>query len=201
MNKTLLRLYAFLTALIVCNILLDFSARPLSLWGHYSDRVLRWTWFALTVTVITVFWKHRAARGYLVLLLAGFGLSILPMGVPLAMALQALTDDGLRQRVPVNSEYRVERRRPLFNDVQVQLFRRTGILEQELGARNYADLLAYASGKKQFLTTGLNPEFPRERDTDITGARFLHATEDSVTIEYSVLGKQVVLAHPVRRED
>ena len=81
-NKTILiRLYLFVSALILLNICLYTSAK-MSFAGYWSDRVIFWIWLLITPFVVINFWKKLWTKIYLGLLVAIVILTILPMALP-----------------------------------------------------------------------------------------------------------------------
>ena len=80
-KQILLRVYLFISALIVLNVVLYWFWQ-MSFTGYWSDRVIFWIWLIVTPIVVFLFWKKLWAKIYFWLLVAGLILSILPMALP-----------------------------------------------------------------------------------------------------------------------
>jgi hypothetical protein len=79
--KTLLYIYAGLTALLMLDCLL-YLQYDISFTGHRTDWLLFWIWLIATPIVVIVNFRRRWARAYIIMLAIFTVLSMVPMGVP-----------------------------------------------------------------------------------------------------------------------
>lgn len=56
-KKTILRIYLFISALIILNSCL-YAFAKMSFTGYWSDRILFWIWTAVTPFIIILYWKN-----------------------------------------------------------------------------------------------------------------------------------------------
>lgn len=81
MKKQLKIAYLIISFLLVADLVLILGFN-ISFVGYWTDRVIFWIWFLLTILVLIVFWKKRITKVYLISLIVGLILSLLPMGLP-----------------------------------------------------------------------------------------------------------------------
>lgn len=79
-KKTILRIYLFISALIILNSCL-YAFAKMSFTGYWSDRILFWIWIAVTPFIIILYWKKLVTKLYFGFLILCLILSILPMGI------------------------------------------------------------------------------------------------------------------------
>ena len=106
-KKTILILFAISSALLALDIglyLYDF----ISYRGYYSDVVVFWSWFILSILVIVFYWKKLIAKLYLTALIIALILSILPMMLPFWTLVFSMSSFGLKTNKKLNDNYRAQ---------------------------------------------------------------------------------------------
>lgn len=106
-NKTLIRIYLFVSALIVLNVILYWFWQ-MSFTGYWSDRVIFWIWLLATPVIVIGFWKRIWTKLYFWLLVAGLMLSILPMAIPFFGILLAGSGSGRLNHFNLGKNFRVQ---------------------------------------------------------------------------------------------
>ncbi|MCZ4244136.1 hypothetical protein [Pedobacter punctiformis] len=106
-KKNQLIAYFFLTALIVLNSCL-YMGYKISFAGYWSDRILFLTWLLATLLLVINFWKKLWTKIYFWLLVAGFVLTVLPMGLPFFAILLSTTGSGRLKHFDLKNNYRLQ---------------------------------------------------------------------------------------------
>ena len=107
-NKTILiRVYLFISGLIILNVCLYSFAR-MSFAGYWSDRVIFWLWLLTTPIVVFLFWKKIGTKIYFWLLIAGLILTILPMALPFFGILLSGSGSGRLNHFNLENNIRVQ---------------------------------------------------------------------------------------------
>ena len=106
-KQILIRVYLFISALIVLNVML-FYFWQMSFTGYWSDRVIFWIWLILTPITTFSFWKKLWAKIYFWLLVAGLILTILPMAIPFFGMLLAGSGSGRINHFTLENDLRVQ---------------------------------------------------------------------------------------------
>ena len=97
--------------LVTFFLLSDFIATinlKISLYGYWSDRILFWVWFFLTIYTIKIYWKNKWVKGYFYTLLVFIVLSIIPMAIPFVGIVLSTTGIGLEYNKQISNKYRFE---------------------------------------------------------------------------------------------
>jgi len=103
--KTSLYTFILLSILLVADCVAYYFYQ-ISLAGYYSDIVLFWLWFLMSLVVIVLFWKKIMAKVFLGLMILALILSIAPMGLPFYTFILSMTSAGLRIDKDLNEKYR-----------------------------------------------------------------------------------------------
>ena len=105
--KTSLYLFILLSVLLVSDCIAYYFYQ-ISLAGYYSDIILFWLWFVMSIVVIIVFWKKILAKLFLGLMIVTLILSIIPMGLPFYSFILSMTSAGLKINKKLNQKYRAQ---------------------------------------------------------------------------------------------
>lgn len=103
--KTSLYIFILLSILLVADCVVYYFYQ-ISLAGYYSDIILFWLWFVISIVVIIIFWKKILAKVFLGLMIVTLILSIVPMGLPFYTFILSMTSAGLRLDKDLNEKYR-----------------------------------------------------------------------------------------------
>lgn len=106
-RQILIRVYLFVSALIVLNAVLYCFWR-MSFTGYWSDRVIFWIWLLLTPIITFGFWKKLWAKIYFWLLVAGLILTILPMAIPFFGIILAGSGSGRYNHFNLENNIRIQ---------------------------------------------------------------------------------------------
>ena len=105
--KTSLYIFILLSVLLVADCVAYYYYQ-ISIAGYYSDIILFWLWFVMTIVVIIVFWKKILAKLFLGLMIVTLILSIVPMGLPFYTFILSMTSAGLKIDKNLNEKYRAQ---------------------------------------------------------------------------------------------
>ncbi|MCD9853365.1 hypothetical protein LUD75_01510 [Epilithonimonas sp. JDS] len=103
--KISLYIFILLSVLLIADGIAFYNYQ-ISLAGYYSDIILFWLWFVMSLVVIVVFWKKVVAKVFLGAMILTLILSILPMGLPFLTFILSMTSAGLRIDKDLNENYR-----------------------------------------------------------------------------------------------
>lgn len=105
--KTSLYIFIFLSVLLITDCAAYYNYQ-ISLAGYYSDVLLFWLWFVMSLAVIVIFWKKIVAKVFLGLMILALILSIVPLGLPFFTFILSMTSAGLRIDKNLNEKYRAQ---------------------------------------------------------------------------------------------
>lgn len=103
--KTSLYIFILLSILLVADCVAYYFYQ-ISLAGYYSDIILFWLCFLMSIVVIILFWKKILAKVFLGLMVVTLILSIVPLGLPFYTFILSMTSAGLRLDKDLNEKYR-----------------------------------------------------------------------------------------------
>ena len=132
LRKQLLINYIIVSLLFLTDFVSELCYK-ISLAGYWSDRILFWTWVALTATVIFGVWRKMLVKIYFGIILATIVLSIIPMGIFLSAGILSSTGEGLLYHKQISPNYRIQvvgysiMSRPFTEIVE-----KKGLLEREI---------------------------------------------------------------------
>ncbi|MEJ5105348.1 hypothetical protein [Chryseobacterium sp. MYb328] len=189
-NKNIIIAYLVLTLIFLSEIVLNFNKYSYA--GYYTDKIIGWLWFAMTVFIIIRLWKKKAIKAYFGLLIAGIILSILPMMIPFFAILGYFSTFDNYQRIQLNNDYRIERYRPgALSKPHIAIYRQKGILEKNISKVPYIDVLERVLQRSSIDISS------DERQEGIQEARFVNANKDSIGIEYQIMNKKQIFYHRI----
>ncbi|WP_407404224.1 hypothetical protein [Chryseobacterium sp.] len=139
-KKIIFKAFLVFTFLLLLDILL-YSFFELSFKGYFSDISIFWGWFILSIIVIILYWKKKAAKIYLGGLATAILVSILPMLIPFIAIILSMTPHGLYYSQPLPNDYRVQivNYTPLGKP-QLELIENKGLFEKHLNVIKDFDL-------------------------------------------------------------
>lgn len=105
--KTSLYIFIVLSVLLIADCIAYYNFQ-ISLAGYYSDVILFWFWFLMSIAVIIIYWKKIIAKVFLGLMVLTLILSIIPMGLPFFTFILSMTSAGLRIDKDLNEKYRAQ---------------------------------------------------------------------------------------------
>lgn len=80
----------------------------ISLSGYYSDVILFWSWFFVSISIIVLFWKKILAKLFLTAMVLALVLSILPLALPFYTFIFSMSPAGLKLDNNLNEKYRAQ---------------------------------------------------------------------------------------------
>lgn len=191
--KTSLYIFILLSILLVADCVAYYFYK-ISLAGYYSDIILFWLWFVMSIVVIIVFWKKILAKVFLGLMVVTLILSIVPLGLPFYTFILSMTSAGLRLDKDLNEKYRGQ---IVGYGVMVypwlEVIEKHGLLEKKILECTEMQLEAF--GKERIdakFETQLSPELKISEAKDL----FLKSETDStiaITIFYGGPNKTITL--------
>lgn len=189
--KTSLYIFILLSFLLVADCVVYYFYK-ISLAGYYSDIILFWLWFVMSLVVIILFWKKILAKVFLGLMIATLILSIVPMGLPFYTFILSMTSAGLRLDKDLNEKYRGQ---IVGYGVMVypwlEVIEKRGLLEKKILECTEMQLEAFGKDKIDVkFETQLNSELKISEAKDL----FLKSETDStiaITIFYGGPNKTV----------
>ena len=191
--------YLLLTFLFILNS--SLVSEDYSFWGYYSDKVLNWVWLVFTLIVFVWFWKKRATQIYFVSLLTLLILSILPMGIPFFAIIDSFLPLSDHQQITLNREYRIDKAQGLLGGCRVCVYKRIGILEKNICKPVYYRVLDRVLGPDSDTVYAGSKIHIVSQETPIQSMKFINANNDSIGIEYQILGKKKVIYHKLNHDD
>lgn len=157
--KASVYIFILLSVLLVADCVAYYHYQ-ISLAGYYSDILLFWLWFLMSLVVIVVFWKKILAKVFLGLMIVVLILSIIPMGLPFYTFILSMTSAGLRIDKDLNEKYRGQ---IVGYGVMVypwlEVIEKHGLLEKKILECTEMQLEAFRKDKIDVkFETQLNPE-------------------------------------------
>lgn len=189
--KTSLYIFILLSILLVADCIAYYFYQ-ISLAGYYSDIVLFWLWFLMSLVVIVLFWKKITAKVFLGLMILALILSIAPMGLPFYTFILSMTSAGLRIDKDLNEKYRGQ---IVGYGVMVypwlEIIEKYGLLERKILECTEMQLEAFGKDRIDVkFDTQLNPDLKISEAKDL----FLKSETDStiaITIFYGGPNKTI----------
>ncbi|WP_300674443.1 hypothetical protein [Soonwooa sp.] len=179
-KKTILILFAISSALLALDIglyLYDF----ISYRGYYSDVVVFWSWFILSILVILFYWKKLIAKLYLTALIIALILSILPMMLPFWTLVFSMSSFGLKTNKKLNDNYRAQIvGYSVMSKPWLEIIESKGIFEKRIG--KYMDFDFEEDGDFRIRDTK-EIYLKKETDSTLTIALFRGGNNRIITID------------------
>lgn len=189
--KTSLYIFILLSILLVADCIAYYFYQ-ISLAGYYSDIILFWLWFLMSLVVIVLFWKKILAKVFLGFMAVTLVLSIAPMGLPFYTFILSMTSAGLRIDKDLNEKYRGQ---IVGYGVMVypwlEIIEKHGLLERKILECTEMQLEAFGKDRIDVkFETQLNPDLKISEAKDL----FLKSETDStiaITIFYGGPNKTI----------
>ena len=167
-----------------------------SYFGYYTDKIVNWLWLVVTLIMIIRFWKTKTVKIYFFSLQSFLLLSILPMGIPFFGILYYFTTIGDYQQISLNNEYRIERTKQQPLSVpRIYVYKRSGIFEKNMCRPVYTEIIRNVLNAER-IKNSFN-----EKNISIQDAKLVSVDNDSIAIEYQILGKQKLIYHKIKNDD
>lgn len=188
-KQILLRVYLFISALMVLNVVL-YCFWQMSFTGYWSDRVIFWIWLIVTPILVFLFWRKLWAKIYFWLLIAGLVLSILPMALPFFAIYLSGSGRGRLNHFNLENNIRVQTvgygvmGKPRLQIVKDGLLFDKILLEyaDEIETTDSTLVEVKDTNEPQVITKSAVSKTLQIRDA--VNAKFISQTDSSVTIKY-----------------
>ena len=184
----LLTLYLLLSLFLAFVIYLNLNGLRIS--GHNSNHIIAISWLLASVFMVIRFWKQLVTKVLVAVSMMLIILSILPLGIPFYHMLQFTFGVGHHERFELSEEYTVECNDIVLWGSIIQIYERKGMLE-ELVVHDWNDLMEALVEREDSLA-GIR--YTRD-ESAVQAAELVSVTEDSITVNYSLLGREVVYTH------
>lgn len=161
-KKTILILFAISSALLALDIglyLYDFITYR----GYYSDVIIFWSWFILSILIIIFCWKKLIAKLYLTAFIIALVLSILPMMLPFWTLILSMSSGGLRIDKKLNDHYRAQIVcYSAMSKPWLEIVENKGLFEKRIGIYREFDF----DNNDDYFRTGETKEIYLRKETD-----------------------------------
>ena len=118
------------------------------------------------------------------------------MGIPFFGILYYFTTIGDYQQISLNNEYRIERTKQQPLSVpRIYVYKRSGIFEKNMCRPVYTEIIRNVLNAER-IKNSFN-----EKNISIQDAKLVSVDNDSIAIEYQILGKQKLIYHKIKNDD